>query len=150
MWLSSHSFTFNRLFVLRLKMLPMLYKDETVNPISPNGSIPIWIELQASLLSDYKYITCNLRTQSTLYFFQSIRLNFKRMDVLVYTQWQSQPDRLFVLWKYFVFTDRQNNQFLRKWMMITLLNLHSMTKMSGGLHYCIHVHGTSFNPPVLF
>jgi hypothetical protein len=34
-----------------------------------------------------------------------------------------------------VFIDRKNNQFLKKWIMIMIYNLHSMTKLSGWLRH---------------
>ena len=35
-----------------------------------------------------------------------------------------------------VFIDCENNPFLQKWIMIMILNLHSMTKLSGWIRYC--------------
>jgi hypothetical protein len=35
-----------------------------------------------------------------------------------------------------VFIVRENNQFLKKWIMIMIWNLHSMTKLSGWLRHC--------------
>ena len=53
--------------------------------------------------------------------------------------WQkrSQPDNLVMLCKYFrVHIDREHNQFLKKWIMVMIFNLHSMTKLSGCLCHC--------------
>jgi hypothetical protein len=36
-----------------------------------------------------------------------------------------------------VFIDRENNRFLKKWIMIMIWYLHSMTKLSGWLHHCL-------------
>ena len=55
-------------------------------------------------------------------------------------QWRSQPDDLVPLCKYSQLTDCESNQFLKKWIMVILWNLHSGTKSSGWLRYCPQVH----------
>ena len=51
----------------------------------------------------------------------------------------------------FVFTDCKDNQFLKKWIMIMIWNLHSMTKSSGWLRHCAHLRwfGRRFNTNLL-
>ena len=61
----------------------------------------------------------------------------KRVFVQVtQNQWLSQPEDLVPLCKYLQFIDYENTQFLKKWIMIILWNLHSGTKSSGWLRHC--------------
>ena len=55
--------------------------------------------------------------------------------LMYYFQQRSQPDDLGSLCKYLQFTDCENNQFLKKWIMIILWILHSGTKLSGWLRH---------------
>ena len=59
-------------------------------------------------------------------------------------QWQRQPDNLVLL---LVFIDCENNEFLKKWIMMINQNWHSRTKWSGWLpHYNGVFHFTMGKP----
>jgi hypothetical protein len=47
-----------------------------------------------------------------------------------------QPDDLVPLCKCFVFIDCEKNRFLKKLIMMIILNLHSGAKLSGWLRHC--------------
>ena len=61
--------------------------------------------------------------------------NFCRLVATWYLQTCCKPDDLVPLCKYLQFTDSENHQFLKKWMMIIIWHLHSGTKLSGWLRH---------------
>ncbi len=61
----------------------------------------------------------------------------KCISVLSEVQWRSQPDFWLCYANISVFMDRENNQSLKKLIMIMISNMHSMTKLSGWLPHCL-------------